>query len=106
METKWTDGPWNIDGPDCFGDFNILCDGDALAIAAVVSNMRPADEVAANAYLLGAAKKLYAEAERSRIALESAAALLGASGCPTHAKTMREQADALAKVLAKARGES
>src|SRR3546814_7675027 len=55
---KGTPGPWGVDVPDMFGDYNILHDGDALAVAAVVSNMRPAEEVAANAALVGASKDL------------------------------------------------
>lgn len=57
-EAKHTSGPYRAEGPDEFGDYNILHDGDALAVAAVVSNMRPADEVAANASLFGAAPEL------------------------------------------------
>ena|SRR3989304_752122 len=55
----FTPGPWRAEGPDPFGDWNILHDGDALAIGAVVSNMRPAFEVAANARLEAAAPQLY-----------------------------------------------
>lgn len=58
-ETRWTEGPWRAEGPDPFGDLNILHPADALAIAAVVSNMRPAEEVVANAHLIAAAPELY-----------------------------------------------
>jgi hypothetical protein len=51
--------PWRIDGPDQFGDYNILHEGDSLAIGAVVSNMRPPEEVAANAALIVAAVNSY-----------------------------------------------
>lgn len=51
---KSTPQPWKAEPADMFGDHNIVR-GDSdecLAIAAVVSNMRPADEVAANANLI------------------------------------------------------
>ncbi|WP_414462927.1 hypothetical protein [Hyphomicrobium sp. DY-1] len=44
-----TAGPWFAEGPDEFGDFNIHHPADRLAVAAVVSNLRPPSEVAANA---------------------------------------------------------
>lgn len=44
--------PWHADGPDMFGDYTIQPAGEVLAVAAVVSNMRPPEEVAANAELL------------------------------------------------------
>lgn len=53
-----TAGLWSVEGPDDFGDYNITHPTDALAVAAVVSNMRPADEVAANADLVGLASIL------------------------------------------------
>jgi hypothetical protein len=55
----FTPGPYRAEGPDMFGDFNILHNGDALAVAAVVSNLRPPAEVAANAHLHAAAPDLY-----------------------------------------------
>lgn len=58
-QVKHTPGPWRVEGPDMFGDFNILHPADALAVAAVVSNMRPADEVLANANLVAAATELF-----------------------------------------------
>lgn len=46
-------GPsWRAEGPDMFGDYNILRPVDSLAVAAVISNMRPAAEVAEIAALL------------------------------------------------------
>lgn len=57
---KHTPGPWHAKGPDDFWDFNILHDGDSLAVAAVVSNMRPLDEISANARLVAAAPELLA----------------------------------------------
>lgn len=47
--TDHTNVPWKSEGPDQFGDYNIVNGEANLAIAAVVSNLRPAAEVAANA---------------------------------------------------------
>ena len=47
--SEHTPEPWTVEGPDDFGDYNILHGGDALAIGAVVSNMRPPTITAANA---------------------------------------------------------
>jgi hypothetical protein len=58
-ELKATPGPYRAEGPDRFRDFNILHDGDSLAIGAVVSNMRAPEEVKANADLLAASFDLY-----------------------------------------------
>lgn len=58
MTDMATPGPWKCEGPDDFGDWNILHDGDALAIAAVVSNMRRPQETGANARLIAAAPDL------------------------------------------------
>lgn len=41
--------PWSLEGPDMFGDYNILHSEEAAAIGAVVSNLRAPAEVAANA---------------------------------------------------------
>lgn len=59
-EFRGTPGPWRAEGPDHFGDHNILHPADSLAVAAVVSNMRPAGEVAANARLVAAAPTMLA----------------------------------------------
>ena len=53
-----TPGPFWAEGPDEFGDYNILHKGNSLAVAAVVSNMRPPGTVKANADLLAAAPDL------------------------------------------------
>lgn len=58
MSAGHTPGPYRAEGPDLFGDYNILHPADSLAVAAVVSNMRPPEEVAANAALFGAAHDL------------------------------------------------
>lgn len=50
-----TQGPWTAEGPDDFGDYNILPgNGESAAVAAVVSNLRPDDEVRANAAVVAA----------------------------------------------------
>lgn len=70
-----TKGPWHAEGPDMFGDFNILHPADSLAVAAVVSNLRPAEEVAANARLIESAPALAVRArdaeERVRVMTEA-----------------------------------
>ena len=58
MAGEHTPGPYRADGPDMFGDYNILHDGGALAIAAVVQNLRDKDEVAANAALFSASSEM------------------------------------------------
>lgn len=63
MRSEHTPGPWEAEGPDMFGDFNILHPADSLAVGAVVSNLRPAAEVAANARLAAAAPSMKAELE-------------------------------------------
>lgn len=58
---KGTPGPYKAEPVDMFGDYNIVranCEDEVLAIAAVVSNMRPSGEVAANAALVAAAPDL------------------------------------------------
>lgn len=47
-----TRGPWKADGPDPFGDYNVIFsdnENDCRAILAVVSNLRCPGMVAANA---------------------------------------------------------
>lgn len=68
MGQEHTPGPWAAEPADMFGDHNIVRgDSDeALAVAAVVSNMRPADQVEANARLIAAAPDLL-EALRSLV---------------------------------------
>lgn len=56
---KHTPGPWNVEGPDWYGDFNIVPSHEALAIGAVVRNgMRDQGETEANARLISAAPDL------------------------------------------------
>lgn len=46
LEPSTSKLPWRADGPDEFGDYNILPSGDNCAVAAVFSNMRRPEEVA------------------------------------------------------------
>lgn len=59
-EHGFTPGPWAADKADMFGDHNVVRGNsdDLSAIAAVVSNMRPANEVFANARLIAASPTL------------------------------------------------
>lgn len=66
-EAGFTPGPWHAEGPDQFGDFNIHHERYRLAVAAVVSNMHPPEEVAANARLIAAAPDMF-EALRNLLA--------------------------------------
>ena len=83
-ETKFTPGPWRADGPDMFGDYNILHPDDSLAVAAAVTdfhtidplavaaavtNLRSPDEVRANARLIAAAPEMYAALRVAQMAL-------------------------------------
>lgn len=44
--------PWHAEGPDMFGDYNIIGPENVLAVGAVVSNLRPAEMTKANADLI------------------------------------------------------
>lgn len=68
-QAERTPGPWTIEGPDQFGDYNIHHPADRLAIGAIVSNMRPAEEVAANARFIVEAVNAYTSTEALRSAL-------------------------------------
>lgn len=58
-QIKHTPGPWTAEGPDAYGDFNILPAHETLAIGAVVRNgVRPNAVTAANARLVAAAPEL------------------------------------------------
>jgi hypothetical protein len=58
-ETKFTKGPWHFEGPDQFGDYNIHEPPVRAVVAAVISNLRESEEIAANARLVAAAPELY-----------------------------------------------
>lgn len=98
---KATPGPYRADGPDMFGDYNLLHEGDELAVAAVVSNMRPPEEVKANADLQAASYDLYE-------ALEN---ITGAFNTPIMRRRLEGNKFALeaiqsgVKALSRARGE-
>ncbi|MBO6542329.1 MAG: hypothetical protein JJ939_11560 [Alphaproteobacteria bacterium] len=47
-----TPGPWDAEGPDGFGDYNIVQRGTNPAIAAVVSNLREPEIIAEDARLI------------------------------------------------------
>lgn len=51
MAELHTEGPWRAEGPDMFGDYNIIPPHQTAAVAAVVSNLREPLEVVANAML-------------------------------------------------------
>lgn len=96
-----TPGPWKADPADMFGDHNVTLKDTSeccLAIAAVVSNLRPAEEVAANANLIAASPELYDALVNARQWVLSFPVVVD------HARqTMLAQIDA---ALAKARGEA
>lgn len=95
-ETKFTPGPYRADGPDPFGDWNILHPADSLAVGAVVSNLRPAKVVAANAHLFAAATDLYEAAELAYMTLAPLVQV---------ANVRHPTCEKLLAALAKARGE-
>jgi len=83
-----TAGPWVAEPADMFGDHNIIRgDGlELLAIAAVVSNMRPSKEVHANARLVAAAPTLLEACEGIEGVL-----LDGIMNCPERLAKARDQ---------------
>lgn len=101
LELKFTKGPLHVvdQGPD---KFPIVCGEDGPDAWVAIVNCGP--HAVANARLFAICPDLFAEADRSHVALETAAALL-AIAWPAHARTMREQAAALAKVMKQARGQ-
>jgi hypothetical protein len=58
MAVKFTPGPWRLEGPDGFGDYNVLESASDPVVAAVISNVRLASEVNANARLIASAPEL------------------------------------------------
>jgi hypothetical protein len=60
---KHSNGPWTADGPDQFGDYNIHEPGIRVVVAAVISNLRHPEEIAANARLVAAAPDLLEAAQ-------------------------------------------
>lgn len=66
IPSGYTPGPWNADGPDWAGDYNITPPHEAAVVAAVISNVRPASEVEANARLIALAPEMADEITRLR----------------------------------------
>lgn len=98
--TKHSPGPWHCEGPDCFGDFNIIPAVTSLAIGAVVQNgFRSAEETAANAHLVGASSDLY----EAIVMVRDADNDCKADGLPTILPAARAKIDA---AIAKAEGRS
>ena len=96
----WTKGPWHVEGPDAFGDWNIHHPADRLAIGAVVSNLRPPAEVAANAYIFGASHDLYDALSALLKSCEAHPAFTKSSNVITASRVRAAHA-----ALAKARGD-
>ena len=101
-KTKFTPGPWHADGPDMFGDFNILHPADSLAVAAAVTNLRPPEEVHANACLLAAAPTMYAALKRQQ---ENIRRWID-TGIAASPEESRAISDAIDAALAEADGEA
>lgn len=70
IPSGYTPGPWNADGPDWAGDYNITPPHEAAVVAAVISNVRPASEVEANARLIALAPEMADEIVRLRAEVE------------------------------------
>lgn len=100
-----TPRPWRIEGPDDFGDYNILHNEGKWAIGAVVSNLNPPELVRANAELIVRAvnnhDKLVAALERIIAANKDFCKSMwdGWEGDP-----LSDACDAAAAVLAEVRG--
>lgn len=93
----FTPGPWVLDGPDTFGDFDIAGPDGPLAIAAVVNGEFRRmggkwSEHEANARLIAAAPEMYAEMGRLINFVQSVAAL-----CDVHYAHLDKALAALAK---------
>lgn len=59
MSIKHSKGPWRLDGPDWYGDYNILPAHESLAVGAITRNgFRSAEETLANAHLAVTAPEL------------------------------------------------
>lgn len=70
IPSGYTPGPWNADGPDWAGDYNITPPHEEAVVAAVISNVRPASEVEANARLIALAPEMADEITRLRADVE------------------------------------
>ncbi|MCD8563226.1 MAG: hypothetical protein LRY54_04145 [Alphaproteobacteria bacterium] len=82
-ESKHTDGEWFSEGPDYFGDYSIISSEHQEAIAAVIAYERDAQEVAANAGLIRAAKAMYAALKEITLHYDPSMDMFGDSAeCP------------------------
>lgn len=88
-----TPGPWSVEGPDCFGDYNIHCPGERAVVAAVISNVRPDDEVAANARLIAAATELLALLKQALAFMEADSPPCGPGECVGEMSTINLKTD-------------
>jgi hypothetical protein len=98
-------GPWTAEGPDEYGDWNIIPPNDRGAVAAVVSNMRAPEIVEGNALLVAAAPDLLAVAQMAAAQFEFYAAQHDAKGTPESAekaKVNRTKAAECRAAIAKA----
>lgn len=66
IPSGYTPGPWKAEGPDWAGDYNITPPHEEAVVAAVISNVRPASEVEANARLIAIAPEMADEIVRLR----------------------------------------
>lgn len=99
-----TPGPWSHGEPDMFGDYTItsVAEEGSPAVAAVVSNLRDGEAVAANAALIAAAPDMLAaaiEAERQMILIADELKEHGLGG---NAEAVLDKAAALRIVIHRA----
>ena len=95
-----TPGPWKAEGPDNFGDWIIVPVAAKLAVAAVVHNLRPDKEEAANAHLIVAAPDLLAALKRQHDNIRRWLA----TGVPATEEESKEISDQIDAAIAKAEG--
>lgn len=73
-ERAWTAGPWAHEGPDAFGDYNILHPANSLAIGGIVQNLGfTPEQTKANALLISAAPCLFEALASAKRALRAIA---------------------------------
>lgn len=112
-DAQHTPGPWEAIGPDPFGDYTIAPESEVLAVGAsmcggpgtslAVSNMRPPEEVAANASLIAAAPDLLRALTLAHTTIHLA--INAGALKPRKTPALIEIQSEISKVLAKARGE-
>lgn len=108
MSTKHTPGPWQLVGPDDFGDYIVNTDGDPTAIAAIVNGNWLAmggltEQHKANAALIAAAPELLEALKALRFAVFVQSAFEARESARQSLKDLVNYADA---VIAKAEGQS